>query len=35
MLEELSKVTKEESQLSQLTKICHKLFIITSGAYLQ
>ena len=34
MLEELSTVTKEESQLSQLTKICHRLYIITSGDYL-
>ena len=25
MLEELSSVTKEESQLAQLTKICHRL----------
>ena len=31
MLEQLSMVTKEDSQLSQLTKICHRLYNCASG----
>lgn len=31
MLEQLSMVTKEDSQLAQLTKICHRLYNVALG----
>lgn len=35
MLEQLSMVTKEEAQLSQLTKICQRLYLILVDTCLQ